>query len=190
MRTISSPDRIPDGSIDRRRSRRALRRPRALGNAARVAVLLLVFDGFAAALGAQSTQDLIIERPDGTADTLSAAELGALRRVSGEAMAHGNRFTFEGYDLRDVLRLAGIDTLSRATRRRVVELIGADEYSAIIALADLDPTIGGRRAVLVDREDGRPLPPERAPRRVIIEGDHRPTRWVRQVVRIRVVELP
>jgi hypothetical protein len=147
----------------------------------------------ATVLPAQSAEPLAVRGPDGSVQTLSAAQLGSLPRIAGSAAAHDARFTFEGYDLRDVLRLAGVtpvDSLRRAQLRRVVVFVGADGYSALIALSDLDPSLGGRRAILVDREDGRALPSERGPRRVIVEGDRRPSRWVRQVVRIEVRDLP
>lgn len=147
----------------------------------------------AAALPAQTAAPLAVLGPDGTVQTLSASQLQALPRITGTATAHETRFSFEGVDLRDVLRLAGVtpvDTLRRGQLRRVVVFVGADGYSAIIALSELDPSIGGRRAVLVDREDDRALPTGRGPRRIIVEGDRRPSRWVRQVVRIEVRDLP
>lgn len=147
----------------------------------------------AATLSAQSAEPLAVQRPDGAVQTLSAMQLQALPRITGTATAHETRFAFEGVNLLDVLRLAGVtpvDSLRRGQLRRVVVFVGADGYSALIALSELDPSIGGRRAVLVDREDDRALPSERGPRRIIIEGDRRPSRWVRQVVRIEVRDLP
>lgn len=141
---------------------------------------------------AQASTPLEVKRPDGSSVSLSAAQLASLPRVQGRATAHGNSFTYEGSDLRAVLRLAGItpvDSLRGAQLRRVVIFVGADGYSALIALSDLDASIGGRRGILVDREDGKPLHAERGPRRVIIEGDQRPSRWVRQVVRVEVRDV-
>lgn len=143
-------------------------------------------------LAAQSTAPLTVKHPAGTETLLTAARLAALPRVAGRATAHGTTFTFEGTDVRDVLRAAGItpvDSLRGPQLRRIVLFVGADGYAAAIALSDLDPSIGGRRALLVDREDGVPLPENRAPRRVIVEGDGRPSRWVQQVVRIEVVDV-
>lgn len=65
----------------------------------------------------------------------------------------------------------------------------AQRSPALIALSDLDESIGARRVILVDHEDARPLPPQRGPRRIIIEGDRRPTRWVRQVIRVEVRDV-
>lgn len=155
---------------------------------ARLALTLLV----STSLQAQSHSPLDVKRPDGATVSLSSTQLAALPRVSGRATAHGTTFTFEGVDLRDVLRQAGVipvDSLRSAHLRRVVIFVAADGYSALIALSDLDASIGGRRAVLVDREDGRPLGADYGPRRVIIEGDQRPTRCVRQVLRLEVVDV-
>ncbi len=154
----------------------------------RAAIVLLM----ATSAQAQTTAPLEVQRPDGSSMTLSAAQLAELPRVSGTASAHGNVFAFEGHDLRRVLRLAGIapvDSLRRAQLRRVVVFVGADGYSALIALSDLDVSIGARRVILVDREDGQPLPADLGPRRIIVEGDQRPTRWVRQVVRVEVRDI-
>jgi hypothetical protein len=60
-------------------------------------------------------------------------------------------------------------------------------YRIVLALSDLDPSLGGRRILLADRVDGKPLPAEEAPWRLIIPGDLRPARSARQVVTIRVI---
>ncbi len=154
--------------------------------------LFLSFLLAAAPLAAQSSAPLTVKRVDGTEVVLTAERLATLPRVAGRATAHGTTFSFEGTDLRDVLRSAGVspvDSLRGPQLRRIVLFVGADGYAAAIALSDLDPSIGGRRAILVDREEGAPLPANRAPRRVIVEGDARPSRWVQQVVRIEIVDV-
>ncbi len=151
-----------------------------------VAALVLI----SAPLPAQSA--LTVRHADGTEVTLSDAQLRALPRVTGSATAHGKRFTYEGADLRDVLRAGGVtpvDSLRGPQLRRVILFVGADGYGAVIALSDLDGSIGGRRVVLVDREDGAPVTAARGPRRVIVEGDGRPSRWVQQLVRIELVDV-
>lgn len=135
---------------------------------------------------------LVIVRPDGVERTITGAQLAALPHLQGRAEAHGHAWTWEGVDLRGALQLAGIgpiDTLKGPALGQVLVFVGADGYRGVLALAELDATIGHRRAVLVDREDGAPLTAARLPRRVIIEGDGRPSRWVTQLVRIEVVSL-
>lgn len=140
---------------------------------------------------AQTAAPLTITAPDGREVSLSAATIGALPRTKGTATAHGHDFSYEGTDLRLVLQAVGIatDSLRGPALSRVVRFIAADGYSAVLALTDLDPSIGGRRVTLVDREDGKPLPADHAPRRVVIDGDQRPSRWVRQVIAIAVVDV-
>lgn len=134
---------------------------------------------------------LTIVDPSGAVRVLSAAQLAGLPRQSGRAEAHGHGWTWEGVELRAALRLAGIatDSLRGPASTRVLVFVGADGYRATLALAELDPSLGARHAWLVDREDGVPLTPARLPRRVIIEGDQRPARWVTQLVRIEVIDV-
>lgn len=135
---------------------------------------------------------VVVKLPDGMDRTVSVAQLSTLPRVSGTATAHGTTFRYEGVNLRDVLRageFTSVDSLRGPQLRRVLLVVGADGYAAAIALADLDPSIGGRTCILVDREDGAALPADRGPYRVIIEGDVRPSRWVRQVVRLEIVDV-
>jgi hypothetical protein len=136
---------------------------------------------------------LTVALPDGSSRTISAAELRAMPHTSGTAVFHTDTVAYEGVDLRDVLRAAGlapVDSLRGRHLRRVVLLVGADNYSAAIAQADIDPSIGARRVIVVDREDGAALPRERGPQRALVVGDHRPSRAVRQLVRIAVIDLP
>ena len=153
--------------------------------------LLLVLALAAPTAAAQSSAPLVVVAPDGREVTLSAATLAALPRTQGTATAHGHAFRYEGTELRSVLQAAGIatDSLRGAALSRVVRFVAADGYTAVLALTDLDPSIGARRVTLVDREDGKPLPADLAPRRVVIDGDGRPTRWVRQVTRIAIVDV-
>ena len=87
------------------------------------------------------------------------------------------------------MREAGVRTDSlrgpALATRLVVE--ASDGYRVVLTLADLDPSLGGRRVLLADRVDGKPLPADEAPWRLIIVGDQRPARSTRQVVRIRVI---
>lgn len=144
-------------------------------------------------LAAQSAgAQLSVSLPDGTTRVLSAAELRALPHRTGTAVFHTDTVEYEGVDVRDVLRAVGlspVDSLRGRHLRRVVLLVGADNYSAAIAQAEIDPSIGARTVIVVDREDGAALPPERGPQRALVVGDHRPSRAVRQLVRIEVIDL-
>lgn len=139
-----------------------------------------------------AAQSLEVRHPDGRAVTVTSAQLETLPRQLGSVALNGKTVAYEGVLLRDVLRLAGLPAVDSLRGPRLAQTLvvrAADGYVAAIALSDLDASIGARRAVLVDREDGAPLPPERGPFRLIIEGDVRPARWVRQVTRLDIVDL-
>lgn len=146
----------------------------------------------AGAASLASAQSLTVRRADGAVRTLSVTELATLPRTSFETLDHGKAARFEGVDLRAILRLAGagpVDSLRGQLLRRVVLLVGADGYTAAVALAELDDGYAARRVYVVDRADGGALPDGHGPLRAIVTGDARAGRWVRQLVRVEVVEV-
>ena len=73
---------------------------------------------------------------------------------------------------------------------KTVIVTGADGYRVAFAMAELDPGFTERICILADRRDGAPLPANAAPFQVILSGELRPARWVRQVVSIEVRPAP
>jgi hypothetical protein len=74
--------------------------------------------------------------------------------------------------------------------RRVAVIEAADGYKVVFALAELDPGYSADLVLLVDRRDGKAIAQEEGPLRLIAPADRHPARWVRQVVRIAVREVP
>jgi hypothetical protein len=137
-------------------------------------------------------QDITVRRADGSERRVTAAEIGTLPQVAVNAMDHGVTTRFEGVDLRALLQLADVgptDSLRGSALRRVLVLIGADGYAATITLADLDPSIGGRRVLVVSRANGQVLAAGQGPWRTVVVDDRRAARWVRQLARIELVEV-
>ena len=137
-------------------------------------------------------QEIAVRRVDGSERRVTAAELATLPRVAVDAVDHGLQTCFEDVDLRALLQLADVgrtDSLRGPALRRVLVLIGADGYVATMALAELDPSLGGRRVVVVNRANGQPLASEQGPWRAVITEDRRAARWVRQLVRIELVDV-
>jgi DMSO/TMAO reductase YedYZ molybdopterin-dependent catalytic subunit len=133
---------------------------------------------------------LIVE---GVARNVTAATLRSLPRDSASMTSHDQlAVMYSGYSLAALLRTAGVRTDSLrgpALSSRIV-FEAADGYRIVLTLADLDPTLGGRRVLIADRMNGQPLPVAEAPWRVVVVGDQRPARSARQVLRIRVVAEP
>jgi DMSO/TMAO reductase YedYZ molybdopterin-dependent catalytic subunit len=124
--------------------------------------------------------------------TLSAPELDRLPRERVRVEERdGGVADYEGVALAAVLALAGVPTESlRGPQASTVVVAEAlDGYRAAFALAELDAAFSDRRVLLVDRKNGAPLPAEEGPFRVVMEGERRHSRWIRQVVCLRVERL-
>lgn len=65
-----------------------------------------------------------------------------------------------------------------------------DGYRVLFSLAELAPSLGNQRVLLVDRVDGEALSAEDGPWRLVMPGEAHPTRWARQVVTLRVAAAP
>jgi hypothetical protein len=66
---------------------------------------------------------------------------------------------------------------------------GADDYRVVIALPELDPGFTDRVILLADKVDGHPLDSKSGPFRVIVPGEKRMARWVRQAVSLKIVSV-
>jgi hypothetical protein len=142
---------------------------------------------------AQSKSDLSVTLPNGTTVTLTNEKLLALPRTSETATSHGKTHTYEGSNLRDVLQAAGVDeikSLRGPLLRRVVVAEGSDGYRAVFALSELDTTIGDKQVLVVNHEDGKELSTDDGPWRIVVASDKRPARWVRQITRFVVTDIP
>jgi DMSO/TMAO reductase YedYZ molybdopterin-dependent catalytic subunit len=134
---------------------------------------------------------LEIRRDSAPPVVMTTAELARLPRTELHAVEHGRSGTFAGVPLATVLRQAGVPIDSVRGRRTaaVVIITAADGYRAAFSLAELAPDLGGRAVLVADRRDGEPLGATEGPLRLVVPDDKRPTRWVRQVVRIDVRQV-
>lgn len=124
---------------------------------------------------------------------VDAAKLRASPRRALDAADHGTAAHWEGVPLADLLREAGVP-LGEALRGRnlalYVRVTAADGYVAVFSLAELDPAMHEGMVLLADRRDGAALDANQGPFRLVVPGDRRPARWVRQVVAIDVLAAP
>ena len=122
-----------------------------------------------------------------------AATLAALPRETVATTANGEALRCEGVELATLMQAAGampVEPLRGAQLGRYVQVDGRDGGRVVFALAEFDPTLGNRAAFLVDRCDGKPLDDEVGPLRLVVPGEARPVRWVRQVEAITVIVSP
>ncbi len=124
---------------------------------------------------------------------LDPAARASLARDSVTASAHGQSLRCEGVSLSALLRVTKampVEPLRRPQLASYVVVTARDGYRAVFSLAELDPSIGNRKVILVDRCDGKPLDDKNGPLRLIAPDEMRPARWVRQIESIRVVFAP
>ncbi len=121
---------------------------------------------------------------------LTAAELGRLPRQTLTAMAHdGKASRYEGVALIEVLKKAGLPTGNELRGKAVaiyVVVEAADGYHAVFALAELDSSFTDRVILLADHRDGQALSAREGPLQMIVPGEKKHARWVRQVTALRI----
>jgi DMSO/TMAO reductase YedYZ molybdopterin-dependent catalytic subunit len=125
---------------------------------------------------------------------IDAAELRKLPRAETHTLDPrnpGKEIVYSGTPLIEVLKAGGLKLDSgeagfRETASITVLVDGSDGYRAAFALAELSPDLTDRVILLADAKDGQPLSSREGPFRIVVPGEKRPTRWVRQVTAVEV----
>jgi Oxidoreductase molybdopterin binding domain len=130
---------------------------------------------------------------------LSLADLEALGPAKVEWSIHGRKREALGVPLDKVLSKAGFVSgpmgkevakrEKRAGWKKALVATAADGYQAVFSCAELFPEMGPTRAFVVWQVDGKPLPPEEAPLRLVVTTDQEPSRSLYQLVKLEVVDL-
>jgi DMSO/TMAO reductase YedYZ molybdopterin-dependent catalytic subunit len=126
--------------------------------------------------------------------SLSLTDLGAFPRTILQVMNQHEKKneTYQGVPLAEILKRAGVpegEQLRGAAMATYVRVDGADGYSVIFSLAELDSGIGGADVLVADTLDGQPIPENLGPLRLVAPHDKRPARWVRMLRSITVVKV-
>jgi hypothetical protein len=166
-----------------------------------VAALTCQVAGAPAAAGGQNTKSdaappaataLAIVDENGARHELKPADFAALPRQSAKATLHGKEGEFSGASLVDLLKSCGVefgDKLKGRNAATVAVLDATDGYRIIVPLVDIDPATTDRIAIVADQRDGQPLDAKEGPYRLILPGDKREIRSIRNLVAIHIVNL-
>lgn len=149
-----------------------------------VLLTALLFPG---ALAAQQSTDSLVIDLAGNHTVLRS--LDGLPRDTIAVRFHDSApQSYSGVDLRALLEHSGlaVGRLRGAALAQYFVVEARDGYRVAFGVADLDSALVSRRLILVDRLEGRPLPPEEGPWRLIVLGDPAGARSVRMVSAIRV----
>jgi DMSO/TMAO reductase YedYZ molybdopterin-dependent catalytic subunit len=97
----------------------------------------------------------------------------------------GARVTYEGVPVVELLQRAGVPLGKRlrgAQMKLYVIVDASDGYQVVFALPEFDPGFTDRVILLADRRDGYPLSALEGPFRIVVPGEKRHARWVREVI--------
>jgi DMSO/TMAO reductase YedYZ molybdopterin-dependent catalytic subunit len=122
--------------------------------------------------------------------SITAADLAAMPHQSVSVSGEKNgREVYQGVPVVDLLRRAGapLGNALRGPKMRLYVLVKArDNYAVVFGLTEFDPAFTDRVILLAYSRAGEALGPVEGPLRLIVPGDKRHARWVRQVTEIEV----
>ena len=155
--------------------------------------LVLLCCGALSASGQITTSDHATVRVTGKVErplVVSEADLQTFPRkqltVTDEK---GAQATYDGVPVVELLQRAGAPLgkrLKGLSMRLFVIVEASDGYQAVFALPEFDPAFTDRVIILADRKNGKAMQSPEGPFRLIVEGEKRHARWVREVTALDV----
>ncbi|HEY2394751.1 MAG TPA: hypothetical protein VGH81_02050 [Rudaea sp.] len=130
---------------------------------------------------------------DGKSQDFEVAALARLPQHNVHAEAHGKAVDCSGPNVIDLLGAVGApngEALRGKGLALYVRVSAADGYRAVFALAELDPVFRSDVPIVAASCDGKALDPKDGPFRLVIPGEKRPARWVRQVTAVDLLRAP
>jgi hypothetical protein len=116
-------------------------------------------------------------------------ELALLQQQTITATDHGTTVTFQGVLLTDMLAKVATPTGDKYHHTAASYYLlaeGRDGYRAAFAWAELDPSFMDKAVYVVTKRDGKPLSDNDGPFELIVPGEKRNARWVRQPTVLRL----
>ena len=137
-------------------------------------------------------QQLTIETEAGKQTVFSRSDIESFPHVKVTAHESDKPVVFEGVALKAVLEKAGVEFGHSMRGKRLASCLlveAADGYRVVIALPELDPDFMDKQFVLAYLEDGKPLEAKAGPYRIVIPDEKRMARWVKQVTKLKIVDV-
>ena len=155
--------------------------------------LLALGLGLAALAAAPAwAEDLKLTGAQGQAAVLTPADIAALPHVTLNVQIGGQAHIYQGVSLVEILRGVGAPYGVLMHGKAVSEAVivtGRDGYTVVLSLAETDPGMRKETVILADSLDGKPLPDNLGPYRLVVDGDAHPSRSARMVTGIEVRSL-
>ena len=137
-------------------------------------------------------QQLVVQNEAGKTSVWTRADIEALPHVKVTALLANAPATFDAVALSVILEKAGIGFGASLKGKRLASCLlveAADGYRAVIALPEIDPAFTDKQIVLAYLKDGKSLDEKEGPYRIVIPGEKRMARWVRQVTTLKIVDV-
>jgi hypothetical protein len=94
--------------------------------------------------------------------------------------------TYSGVELMDLLKPLGIAEKPHGKEFRLYLVAeGSDGYQVVYSIGEVTPDVRDGTVMVADQLDGKPIG-ETGPLQLVLTGEKRPARWVRNLVAIRV----
>ncbi|HEY8206928.1 MAG TPA: hypothetical protein VIG99_05585 [Myxococcaceae bacterium] len=130
---------------------------------------------------------------------LTLKDLEAMKPEKATWTDHGKAQEVEGVPLGRILAAFGFERGpmgkdvpapdKRPGYKKVVRVTAKDGFQAIFSCAELAEDMGPTRALLIWKLDGKPLPADQAPFRLVVLTDKEPSRSPYAVQKIEVIDL-
>ena len=134
--------------------------------------------------------DVQLVAANGRTQTLDPAALAHMPSVTTHVSfltGHGTEAAdYTGATLWSVLQQLGLTAGAnpRDREKQAIVVAGHDGYAVVLAMAEIDPAFEGKQILLADQVNGQPMPAGEI--RLVVPGDRRGGRSVRDVVRIDI----
>jgi DMSO/TMAO reductase YedYZ molybdopterin-dependent catalytic subunit len=119
---------------------------------------------------------------------LQAADLTKMNRVTVTMKDRdGNDHAYTGVPVEDILSMAGVTTGKQLRGENLTKYLlvkCADGYEVLFSLAELDPDFTDRTVIIADESEGKPLPLDKGPFRLVVPGEKKPARCTFQVTEL------
>jgi hypothetical protein len=128
----------------------------------------------------------------GSAHTIAPVDFAQLPQQTVKATSHDKEAEFSGASLVDVLSSCGVEFGEKLKGKRaptVAILDATDGYRVVISLLEIDPATTDKVAIVANKRDGQPLSAKKGPYRLVLPGEKREIRWIRNLQSIHIVNL-
>jgi len=125
----------------------------------------------------------------GKSVALAGWDLSKLPQQTVKTTDHGIPVTFEGVLLTDVLAKVDLpagEKFHKTAASYYLVVDAKDGYRAVFAWAELDATFMDKSVYVVTKRDGKPLSETDGPFELVVPGEKRAARWVRQVTALTI----